>query len=425
MQKLIINAEMMFDGDVLVSNVSVLISKGIILKVGKIGDFKGVAVNTKFLSPGLIDMHMHLVGFSQSYPQIELFEYFNKMLIYNGVTTVREIGSYANTIYNFKNSNEPKPRIYSSVFLDGDKPIWDMSFLVKDKTQVKKLIKMCSTSDTNWVKTYQGIGSELLSTIIKEAHSSKLKVAGHLGKTNSRDACIMGIDTIEHSSHLISATTGSSLANLYKTWSKVDINSKSMEDLAEAMVKNEVALCPTLIVTQMALFPSPKYSKYMQVLFPYIKAYKNRRLKSSFTGINAAERTKAFNNIVKFTGKLNSMGVTLIAGSDATNPFVAPGFSIHQELELLVASGMTPIEALKTVTSNAAKVLDNNSLGRIAPGSSADLVLYSESPVSDIKNSSKITYVVLDGRVIKANINELTSKTVMKKFLPKKRLKNK
>jgi imidazolonepropionase-like amidohydrolase len=418
MQKLIINAETMFDGNVLVSNASVLISNGVILKVGKPGDFKGAAVNTRFLSPGLIDMHMHLVGFAQAYPQIRLFEYFNKMLVYNGVTTVREVGSYANTIYNFKNSKEPRPRIYSSIFLDGDKPIWGMSFLIKDKSQVRELIRTCRASGTKWVKVYQGIRPELLSTIIKEAHSSGLKVAGHLGETKSKDACLMGIDTIEHLSYLM-GTVGRASSDFYKAWAKTDVDSKSIGELVEALARSRTAVCPTLIVTQMGLFPSPEYSKYMRVLFPYTKAYKNQHPKPHLAKISTAVRTRAFRNIIKLTRRLNESGVTLIAGSDATNPFVAPGFSMHQELRLLVASGMTPIEALKTATSNAAAVLGNSKLGRIKLGCSADLVLYSESPVSDIRNSSKITHVVLEGKLIKADITELTSKSTLKRFLPK------
>lgn len=423
MQKLIINAETMFDGNVLVSNASVLIGNGVILKVGKLGDFKGAAVNARFLSPGLIDMHMHLVGFAQAYPQIRLFEYFNKMLVYNGVTTVREVGSYANTIYNFKNSKEPRPRIYSSVFLDGDKPVWRMSFLIRDKSQARELIRMCGAFGATWVKAYQGIGPELLRTIIKEAHSNGLKVAAHLGKTSSKNACLMGIDTIEHVSYLISAGVVKSSTDLYKVWSKADIDSKSIGELVDALARSRTAVCPTLIVTQMDLFPSPEYSKYMRVLFPYTKAYKNRRPKSRIAKISAAARARAFNNIIRLTRKLNDAGVTLIAGSDATNPFVAPGFSMHQELGLLVASGMTPIEALKTATSNAAAVLGNSKLGKIKSGCSADLVLYSESPASDIKNSSKITHVVLGGRLIKTDITELTSKSTLKRLLPRKKAK--
>lgn len=423
MQKLIINAETMFDGEVLISNASVLINNGVILKIGKQGDFKGTVINAKFISPGLIDMHMHLVGFAQDYSQIRLFEYFNKMLIYNGVTTVREVGSYVNNIYNFKNSSEPRPRIYSSIFLDGDKPIWGMSFLIKDKSQIRELIRTCRVSGATWVKAYMGIGPELLRTIIKESHSNGLKVAAHLGKTNSRDACLMGLDTIEHTSYLIGSGAFKSSAELYKVWSKIDIDSKSIGELVDTLAKNRTAVCPTLIVTQMEIFPSPKYSKYMQILFPYAKAYKNQHPKSRLVKISAAARTRALKNIIGLTKKLNENGVKLIAGSDAMNSFVAPGFSIHQELELLVASGMTPIESLKTATSNAAAVLGNSKLGKIKPGFSADLVLYSESPVSDIRNSSKITHTVLRGKLIKADITELTSKYTLKKFLPRKKAK--
>ena len=423
MERLVINAEMMFDGNEVVSDASVLIGNGTILKVARRGDFKGRSINANFLSPGLIDMHMHLVGFSVGYPQVKLFEYFNKMLVYNGITTIREVGSYQNTAYNFKNAGQPRPRIHSSIFLDSGRPIWGMSFLADKKEQVRDLIRMGRAAGAEWVKAYQGIKPGLLSAIIKEAHSSGLKVAGHLRETGSMVAGRMGIDTLEHSSYLIDARATKSPADLYRIWANADVDSKDMDDLANALAKSRTAICPTLIVTQMSLFPSPEYSRYMRVLFPYTKAYKIKHPKVRLHGLSAGARTKAFKNIMKFTKKLNDNGATLIAGSDATNPFVAPGFSLHQDLELLVSSGMDPIEALKMATSSAAMVLGEGKLGRIKPGCKADLVLYSKNPISDIRNSRRITHVVLGGRLVKADIKELTSKETLKKFLPKKKVK--
>ena len=146
-----------------------------------------------------------------------------------------------------------------------------------------------------------------------------------------------------------------------------------------------------------------------------------KKPKTHCTYITPIARRKVFKNILKLTKKLNNAGVKLLAGSDATNPFVAPGFSLHQELKLLVDSvGLTPINALKTATINAAEVLGDLRLGQIKPGCKADMILVSEYVDADINNISKITHVILGGNIIKANLTYLLSKSTVREFLPKK-----
>ena len=416
MSNLIINAERMFDGHTITNNVSVLVINGIIKKIGKPGDFKGKVVNTRFLSPGLIDMHMHIgvyAGFIYA-REVELFEYFNKMLLYNGITTIRDVGSYANNLYNFKHIKGPIPNIFSSVFLDGEKPTWRMSFVITNKKQIKEIFNTYKVSGIGWIKAYKSITPSILKAIIKEAHSEGLKVAGHLLTTSPKEAINMKIDTLEHIELLINGIDGKvsdSVSEIYKKWARIDLNSKNLTMLIENLTKSNTAICPTLFVTNMNLFPSAEYSEYMKILFPFDNAYKNKKPKTRFTQIDETDRKIAFINMLKLTKKLNDAGVKLIAGSDAANPFVAPGFSLYQELRLLVDSGLTPIAALKTATSNAAEVLGTESIGQIKPGSRADMILVSEPVDSDITNINKITHVILNGNIIKVDMKYFLSKS--------------
>jgi imidazolonepropionase-like amidohydrolase len=94
-------------------------------------------------------------------------------------------------------------------------------------------------------------------------------------------------------------------------------------------------------------------------------------------------------------------GVAFMAGSDTATPWVFPGFGLHDELELLVEAGLTPLQALQAATLNAARYLEaTDSLGTIAPGKLADLVLLDANPLEDIRNTRAITGVVLDGRLL-------------------------
>jgi imidazolonepropionase-like amidohydrolase len=97
---------------------------------------------------------------------------------------------------------------------------------------------------------------------------------------------------------------------------------------------------------------------------------------------------------------LKNAGVKLLAGTDMPQAFVYPGFSLHDELALLVQSGLTPLEALRTATYNPAEFLGAlDSLGTVAQGKLADLVLLDADPLADIHNTRRISAVIANGRV--------------------------
>jgi imidazolonepropionase-like amidohydrolase len=91
----------------------------------------------------------------------------------------------------------------------------------------------------------------------------------------------------------------------------------------------------------------------------------------------------------------------MLAGSDSPNPYVYPGFSLHDELGLLVRAGLTPAEALRTATINPARFLGlTDSLGVVSTGQVADLVLLDANPLQDIANTKRIRAVIQGGRVL-------------------------
>ena len=93
-------------------------------------------------------------------------------------------------------------------------------------------------------------------------------------------------------------------------------------------------------------------------------------------------------------------GVRLMIGTDMANDWLVPGFSVHDELALFVRSGMTPAEALRAATLTPARYLHaTDSLGTIAPGHVADLVLLDANPLTDIRNTRRIRAVVANGRL--------------------------
>lgn len=98
---------------------------------------------------------------------------------------------------------------------------------------------------------------------------------------------------------------------------------------------------------------------------------------------------------------MHRAGVKILAGTDLGNPYVYPGFSLHDELALLVQAGLTPLEALQTATINPAKFVGKEKeLGTIEKGKLADLVLLDANPLESIGNTRRINAVVVNGRYL-------------------------
>jgi predicted amidohydrolase YtcJ len=110
-------------------------------------------------------------------------------------------------------------------------------------------------------------------------------------------------------------------------------------------------------------------------------------------------RRDVFSAERKLAGKLFRAGVPMLAGTDVGNPFCFPGFSLHDELALLVESGVTPLGALQMATLNPAQFMHaTDKYGSVTPGNVADLVLLDADPLQDIHNTTKISEVFLEGK---------------------------
>ncbi|HJQ09467.1 MAG TPA: amidohydrolase family protein [Gemmatimonadaceae bacterium] len=169
-------------------------------------------------------------------------------------------------------------------------------------------------------------------------------------------------------------------------------------DVIAALIRNHTWVTPTLVSYQPyahgfdSASTHPELTKYVPGL---VKGGWARRAANKSDSITVR---KYFS--IERTRELKESGVKLLAGSDMPQPFVYPGFSLHDELALLVKSGMTPLEALQTATLNPAEFLGmQGSLGAIEKGKTADLVLLDANPLDDIANTRRIAAVVANGRL--------------------------
>jgi len=175
-------------------------------------------------------------------------------------------------------------------------------------------------------------------------------------------------------------------------------------------VKNGTWQCPTLTVHKGLSYLDDKNFtndlrlKYMPKFMHGIALKtlwdpKSNSFVSSNTAEDWAMSKKVFAKKLELVKPMREAGVKFIAGTDLANPYCFPGFSLHDELGLMVEAGLTPMEALQAATYNAAEFLGMmDSLGTVEVGKIADLVLLDANPIEDIANTKKIAAVVVNGK---------------------------
>jgi cytosine/adenosine deaminase-related metal-dependent hydrolase len=137
----------------------------------------------------------------------------------------------------------------------------------------------------------------------------------------------------------------------------------------------------------------------------YITASRNADWDKDLTETAAGGADRAslysgfFEHGLKITGMAHRAGVRIMAGSDANDTMIFPGFSLHRELWLLSRAGMPAMDVLRAATSVPAAYLGKTgTLGGISAGKEADLVLLQSDPLKDVRNTQSISAVIVDGK---------------------------
>ena len=357
----------------------------------------------RWIIPGLVDVHTHLQdwGFARA--------------LHWGVTTVRDLhGTLPVT-----GPPAPAPRLYSAgVILDGPDGIWPGSLKVATPEDVEIALDSLVASGARWVKVYLGITPELLDLVIAGARARRLPVAAHLGLTDAITAMRLGVASIEHLSGIPEAAGDSLLVHAaYRrgfaagvtafgtAWLVAD--TARLMQVARDLAASGVTLVPTLTMHEtLAHLDDPAMLGRQDLLeapdsvrSTWDAAAVMRTLgwdPATLADLRAARRVQdAF--VLEFA-RANGR---LATGSDAANPFVVPGLAVHQEMELLVAAGLSPLAALRASTIGGADLLRADALGRLRVNALADLVVLSADPLRDIRNTRRIERVMLDGAWIR------------------------
>ena len=369
-----------------------------------------------YLIPGLWDMHVHLV-FGDWFPlaqQITL-----PLLVANGITGVRDMGSELETVQRWRNEIEAGrllgPRIMTSgPMLDGPKPRFPSSVAIATPEDGRRAVNDLKHAGVDFIKLQSLIPRDAVFAIADEARKQELPFEGHVpDSVRASEMSEAGMHSFEH---LIGIFEGSSpLEDQFLKGDKTEARFLASYDperaatLARLLAKNQTWQCPTLVWERGGnLIDATDFSKDTRA--KYVPAYwKNQtwkkfteQVESEFNTDDLDTRRKFLEKELEVVQLLHKAGVPFLAGTD-TPPgvYIFPGFSLHEELQRFVAAGFSPLEALQTATINPARFFRmEDQLGTIEKGKVADLVFLDGNPLADIGNSQKVSGVVLNGRFL-------------------------
>ena len=245
----------------------------------------------------------------------------------------------------------------------------------------------------------------------------RLPVAAHLGKTDALTAARAGVVSIEHMAGVVQAATGdpmyatahnsflSGWTTEEKGWAGLD--SATVARTARSLAQTRVTIVPTLVVHDMlSRLDNPILLNRPGMEDVPNNAESVRSVPSllSRTGwqscdFDAFRRSRRRQD--QFVREYKRAGGAIAAGSDAANQLLIPGYSLHEEMALLVSAGLTPLEAITAATRRGAQLLHADSLGFVAAGKVADLVVLNGNPVNNIAATRNIAMVMIRGRLIR------------------------
>ena len=398
---------------------TVVVSAGRILSVGSSASAK-IPEGAKVLDmtgrtviPGLVMMHEHLF-----YPtgRLALFNEmgwsFPRLYLGAGVTSMRTAGSVEPyTDLNIKKLIDagriPGPKVHvTGPYLDG-KGAFATQFRVLDGPEdARRMVRQWADEGVTSFKAYMYINRAELGAAIEEAHRRGIKVTGHLCAVGFREAAALGIDNLEHGIVVDTEFLPSKKPDVCPPQSetvahltKLDIDSAPVREMIRDLVARKVAVTSTLAVFEAFLPDRPPLQQ--RVLDAMTADARTQYLASR---ARAAERKDspwavALKKEMQFELAFARAGGRLMAGTDPTgNGGALAGFGSQREIILLVEAGFTPLEAIRIATLNAAEYLgEADSIGTVAQGKLADLVVLRGDPSANINDIEKVELVFKDG----------------------------
>jgi imidazolonepropionase-like amidohydrolase len=414
-------------------DMTVIISGDRISEIGKSTevhipkDAQKVEAAGKFLIPGLWDMHVHWSN-----------KEYLPLFLANGVTGIRIMWGFPDHFQWRKEIEAGRllgpHMVIASPIVDGPVPLWPGSIAVHSESEARQTVREIKKEGADFVKVYSFLPRDAYFAIADEAKKQDLTFAGHVPfGVSVEEASDAGQKSMEHltgiadscSNHaeelhrlaaedlaeMIASGKPSLAGGSHLAASGLSpLDSYNAEKCAAVFArfkKNETWVCPTLVLFRtMAMADDPSLVNDERL------KYMPRQLRESWdpktnylfkmAAMNRSYVKKQYQFDLDLVAALDKTGVGLIAGTDTSNPYSMPGFSLLDELAHYVEAGLPPMAALQTATRNPARFLGKEKdLGTIEQGKIADLVLLDANPLEDVRNIKKIAAVIFEGKMFR------------------------
>lgn len=381
----------------------------------------------KYLIPGLWDMHVHIAGISADpkWSRNALLPLLTAM----GVTGVRDMGGDLKVLQEWRREIDSGklvgPHIVAGgpMLVSGGKKTPEQ-IPIKNAEEAREAVKSLKLAGADFIKIIDLPSREAFFAVADEAKRQNLPFVGHVPPVvTAREASDAGMRSIEHvvysNLEIDCSANEDELRAAEKAARATHDEGASARLLQQAMTsydpqkaaalwqrfrRNGTWLVPTLVsIEALSRHNVAPETQANDPRLEYVpdslrKEWDPRKPENMFSAGEQEWWAQQYINDGKMTAAMHKGGVALLAGSDSLDRYVFPGFALHRELELLTEAGMTPLEALRSATSDAAKFLGREGeFGAVANGAHADLVLLDENPLANISNTTKIFAVIREG----------------------------
>lgn len=358
-------------------------------------DAQVIDARGKTVLPGLADLHVHLQGGWNGIDNDLLgYQRYLDALLYAGVTTVFDTGNYAPFILQLRQEVAAGrlrgPRIYCvGAMVDSADAAWpDLAYAVSSRALLPEMVKRGKHGRVDMLKGYVNLSDRMLRRLVDEARREGLGVVvDQWDRNGSPDLVATGIAGFAH----------------MPTRRMSDDDVRAMKD-ANVFAVTTLTVRESFARTRLAdpaLHGEPLVADTTPPWFlAELRTEAARPLGS--TEVTAREAAAgALAEAGRNAVKLLAAGVLVAAGTDAPYPGVFQGEGLHRELELLVAAGVSPLQAIRLATHDAARLLQaDGEWGSLRPGLKADVLVVAGRPHERISDTRRIERVVKEGRVL-------------------------
>jgi imidazolonepropionase-like amidohydrolase len=389
------------------------------------------------LMPGLWDSHVHQTipllkpGATGPDGYASNRRYFTDLFLANGVTGVRDMAGELDELVRWKRETAAGQWVGPRMLVTGQKlgggfPVVPGGPWPTDNPEaIRQSVRLLKEHGADFVKLEVGITRDLYPVVAEASHEAGLPFVGHVSvRMNLGEASDFGQGTVEHLMGLALAVsndearlrTEMTLLNQpekHTLWDRIRLwfrpisrsavttairesyDSTAAAALYARLNRNHTAQCPTLVAQRAIALRGRAPGPEDRAAAPGLSWHPpGNRPPTPIPAVDSL----SYEYQLRLVKEMQRAGVVLLAGTDTPGLYGVPGFGLHNELDVLVQAGLTPIEAIRTATLNPARQFGlADSLGTVEQGKLADLVLLGADPIADIRNLRQIRAVMVNG----------------------------